>query len=176
MSKVPVDALGLLQGLTDEDRAWIVARLPTAAKSQLLQAGQPPRNAESSGRKAASEAEQLPAVTGEPADVLENVAPKTLLAILKDEPAWITAALLQAHAWTWSTQLLDALPAVLHADVATLERAKTRFTPEVAQSVRRLIAARVAAGQRDDRASSKFATLLDRLSASRVRKRMVFHP
>jgi hypothetical protein len=72
--------------------------------------------------------------------------------------------------------LLDALPTVLHADVATLERAKTRFAPEVAQSVRRLIAARIAAGQRDDRASSKFATLLDRLSASRVRKRMVFHP
>jgi hypothetical protein len=158
MTKGPADALSLLQGLTDEDRAWIVARLPTPAKSPASDAGR-----------------LQPATTGEPADVLEKVEPRTLLAVLKDEPAWITAALLQAHAWTWSAQLLDALPAVLHADVATLERAKVRFAPEVAQTVRRLVAARIATGQREDR-PSKFEALLDRLSASRVRKRMVFHP
>jgi hypothetical protein len=175
MTKAPADALSLLQGLTDEDRAWIVARLPTPAKSQLLQPEQP-RNARPSRQEAASEAQRPePAITGEPTDGLEKVEPKTLLAVLKDEPAWITAALLQAHAWTWSTQLLDALPAVLHADVATLERAKIRFAPEVAQVVRRLVAARIAAGLRGER-PSKFEALLDRVSASRLRKRMVFRP
>lgn len=148
------DILQRLQALTSDDRTWILGKLPAAAKSTLL---------------AAASAEPSP-----PPATAPTLAPRSVAAALKEEPAWLAAAFLQGAADPWAAEVIGHLPAVLRSDVANLRRAESTLTPLSRQTLADLLHAHV--GQSAPPPTpSKFHTLLERLSASRSRKRMTLH-
>src|SRR5262245_58063386 len=113
------DILQRLQVLTSEDRTWILGKLPAAAKSTLL---------------TAASAEPLPPPTAAAPEIEgpalpTTLAPQSVAAALKEEPAWLAAAALEGAAEPWVTAVIAHLPAVLRSEVANLRRAGSTLTP-----------------------------------------------
>lgn len=156
------DMLQRLQALTAEDRTWILGKLPATEKSTLLAAA----SGESSPPPAAAPEIEAPALP-------TTLASLSVAAAMKEEPAWIAAAILQGAAEPWVAEVIAHLPAVLRSDVANLRRAGSKLTPLARQTLVELLLAQI--GQTAAPTPSKFHTLLERLSASRSRKRMTLH-
>jgi hypothetical protein len=167
----PREVLRTLHRLTAEDRNWIVARLPAALKVRLL-------GSEKAAERASPAAEAVPVRSAptpdrDAQDPLASADPKTLAGLLKDEPAWIVAALVCARRTSWGPQLLDSLPAVQRADVARLQTGCV-FAPALIEELQRRLAARLTGGPAA-RSASKFEALVERIGASRSRKRIGIH-
>lgn len=164
----PVNVLQTLHGLTAEDRAWIIARLPARAKARLL--------APTANERESHDREQLPAHLAK-TDTLNlppDVDAGSLATMLKAEPAWIAAALLQECEESLKAAVLERLPAVLRADISDIQRAGCKLTPLATQTLLRLLLTRIGHAKGGS-PPSKFHSLLERLSASRSRKRLTIH-
>lgn len=158
------DILQRLHTLGADDRTWVLGKLPAPAKSLLL---------------ATASSERSPVVPAAPAAGDGPTLPPTLPALqvaaaLKEEPAWLAAALLDGAAESWIAEVIQRLPAVLRADIATIRRGGSTLTPAARQTLIGLFLAKV--GQATPRpAPSGFQVLLERLSASRSRRRLTLH-
>jgi hypothetical protein len=158
------DTLQRLHALGAEDRAWILSKLPASAKSLLLAAASGKRSQVAPVTPAASDPPALP----------PGLEPLQVAAALKEEPAWLAAAALEGAAESWVAEVLQKLPAVLRADIAHVRRAGCALTPSARQALIKLLLAKL--GQAAPRpAQSGFQVLLERLSASRSRKRLTLH-
>jgi hypothetical protein len=169
--KNSTDILQRLHGLTTEDRTWILARLPSGARSTLRAAVK----AEQSSRVDADVvAETQVDTTGEVARLPSSLDPEAVAALLKGEPAWIAAALLEGSAEPWTAMVLEHLPSMLRADIERHRRAGCTLTVLARQT---LISAFMAGVGNTPHTPvpSKFQSLLDRVSASRSRKRLTIH-
>ena len=157
------DILQRLHGLAAEDRTWILGRLPAPAKSTLLAAasGEPSR--------------PLAAACGFEAPALPHtLTPQSVAAALKDEPAWLVAAVLEGTAESWAAAVIAHLPAVMRSDIATMRHAGSRLPLHARQTLIRLFLAKVGQAEPPP-VPSRFHTLFERLSASRSRKRLMLH-
>jgi hypothetical protein len=157
------DIMQRLHALTVEDRAWILGKLPATAKSALLAA-------------AAGEPSPPPsAPTVEDAPVLPTtLAPRSVAAALKEEAAWVAVALLEDADESWIAEVIAHLPPVLRSDIDSMRRAGASLTILARRTLIRLLLAKIGEAAPQP-APSKFQVLLDRLSASRSRKRMTLH-
>lgn len=163
MRKV-ADILQHLHALTAEDRTWILGKLPEPAKSLLLAAVSDEPSPAAPVVATARDASSLPT----------TLAAMQVAAALKEEPAWLAAAVLEGACESWIAGVVERLPAVLRSDVASIRRAGSALTPSARQALIRLLLARI--GQAAPQpAPSRFHLLLERLSASRSRKRLTLH-
>jgi hypothetical protein len=159
------EILQKLHGLAAEDRAWIVARLPTRAKAQLLAMSSDGETPEVTPMEVAhAEEERIPA----------DIDVGRLAAVLAEEPYWVAAVLLEGSGEPWVAAVLERLPAGVRAGIATAQRGAQTFTPHAKQTLIRTVLARVGCGEPAP-ARSRFQSLLARLSASRSRKRLTIH-
>lgn len=170
--KAATDILQRLHGLTAEDRTWILARLPTAARSKL-------RALVKIEQSSRDEADVVPEpaadASDEPVGRLPcGLDPAAVAALLKAEPAWIAAAVLEGSAQPWSAMVLDHLPGVLRADIEGQRRAGCTLTPLARETLIRVFLAGMGRNPHAP-TPSKFRSLLDRVSASRSRKRLTIH-
>ena len=126
-----------LAGLADEDRAWILERLPEASRlrvadllaelrkkgvafdEQLLAELEPPRPEE---RRAG----------------LGTASAREVLDALEGEPDWIVASLLRSGPWPWRGELLRLVPA---ERAARIEAASRALAAPAARAVEALLAA-----------------------------------
>jgi hypothetical protein len=155
------DILQHLHSLSTEDRTWILGKLPAPAKSLLLAA-------------ASDEPSPAAPVAGDAPSLPATLAATQVAAALKEEPAWLAAAVVEGAAEPWITEVVERLPAVLRSDVASIRRAGTTLTPDARQTLIRLLVARI--GQAAPHPSpSTFRLLLERVSASRSRRRLTLH-
>jgi hypothetical protein len=158
------DTLQRLHALGAEDRRWILSKLPASAKSLLLAAA--------SGKRPQIEPAP-PAVTDTPT-LPRDLEALQVAAALKEEPAWLAAAVLEGAAESWVAEVVQKLPAVLRSNIAHVRRAGCTLTPSARQTLIGLMLAKI--GQATPRpAQSGFQVLLERLSASRSRKRLTLH-
>ena len=158
------DILQRLQALSVEDRTWILGRLPVAAKATLLAAAS---GGSSPPPPAAAREIEGPALS-------TTLPPQSVAAALKEEPAWIAASILGNAGGPWIVEVLAHLPAVLRSDIASLRRSDSMLTPLARQTLVNLLLAQIDQSPPPP-TPSKFHTLLERLSASRSRKRMTLH-
>jgi len=161
------DILRTLHGLAAEDRAWIIARLPTRAKAQLL-ALTPDDDASHLIKDEVPEQhedEGLPA----------GVDAGRLATVLAEEPAWIAAAVLEGSTEAWAAAVTERLPTGMRADIRSTHSGARTLTQHAKQTLIRAVLARVGCGEPAQAPSSKFQSLLARLSASRSRKRLTIH-
>ena len=152
------EILRTLHGLNVEDRAWIIERLPTRTKAQLLAMN--PQEEETPEEQP----ERIPAA----------IDPVRLAAVLADEPAWIAAVVLEGSSQPWVAAVFERLPVGMRADVRSMQAAVSTLTSHAKQTVIRLVLARVGCGEAAP-TRSRFQSLLARLSASRSRKRLTIH-
>jgi hypothetical protein len=167
------DILGRLQDLSEEDRAWVVARLPAQAKEKLRdeRSGAARKDAM---RSSVAVRKQKETVASEVAlDLLARAEPQSLAAVLEHEPVWITAALIQIRDWPWTVQLLEALSPLVRTQVMDAQRAARTCTPLMAATLARLVASRIAHSTLPR--ASKFETLVERVRAARSKKRLSLH-
>ncbi len=158
------DILQHLHTLSAEDRTWILGKLPAPAKSLLLAGASDEPSPAAPAATTASDAPRLPS----------TLAAMQVAAALKEEPAWLAAALLEGAAEPWIADVVERLPAVLRSDVASIRRAGSTLTPSARQTLIRLFLAKI--GQAAPQTTpSRFQLLLERLSASRSRKRLTLH-
>ena len=176
--KTRADVVALLGTLCDADRAWIVGKLPSHAKSRLLAAGSDLSSATpaSTAHASATSASKQPAVPAnrELYDVLVRTDPQSVINVLRNEPAWLIAAVLSAQEWPWHSDLLMALAPSVRSDVTCIQKIGTTFAAPLIDSLVRLVASRASSGVTPQR-QSKFETLVSRLAASRSKKRLSLH-
>lgn len=165
MSNV-ADILQRLHALGAEDRTWILGKLPAPTKSLLLAAasGKPSSVAPAPAAASASDASSLPT----------TLAATQVAAALKEEPAWLAAALLEGADDSWVADVVHRLPAVLRSDIAAFRRTGCTLTPPARQTLMRLFLAKLGPASPAP-VPSRFHALLERLSASRSRKRLTLH-
>lgn len=168
------EALTLLHDLTAEDRAWLIAQLPAEARSRLLAESDANEGGDALKVVPASRAPEVDASESSALDGLVTVDVAALALVLKDEPPWLIAALLEARTWSWATEFLDALPALTRSQVTSTRRAGCSFAPLLAETLARLIVLRLGHGEAP-RSPSTFETLVARLSAARSKKRLSIH-
>ena len=158
------EILQRLHALGAEDRSWILGKLPAPAKSLLLAAA------------ADAPSPAAPVVTP-PSDIPSlprTLAATTVAAALKEEPAWLAVAVLEGAAESWIAEVVERLPTFLRSDIASQRRAASTLTPAARQALIRLFLAKI--GQAvPPPAPSRFHVLLERLGASRSRKRLMLH-
>jgi hypothetical protein len=159
------DILQRLQALAAEDRTWILGRLPAAAKATLLAAASGESSLPPPAAAREIEGPVLPT----------TLAPQSVAAALKEEPAWIAASILGNAAGPWIAEVLAHLPPGLRSDIASLRRSDSVLTPLARETLVNLLLAQIGQSEPPPPTPSKFHTLLERLSASRSRKRMTLH-
>lgn len=169
--KNSTDILQRLHGLTAEDRTWILARLPIRARSTLRAAV---KAEQSSDVDADVIAEPKVDTTEEVACLPSGLDPEAVAALLKGEPAWIAAALLEGSAEPWSAMVFGHLPSMQRADIERHRRAGCTLTLLARQTLISIFVAGMGSTPHAP-APSKFQSLLDRVSASRSRKRLTIH-
>lgn len=140
----PRQAALLLGAMSASDRAWVLARLPTADRAILepllgeLDALGIPVDAdlldavlEKPARgESAEPGSTVPRDAADTAAVL-NAAPAALLKLLAHEPAGLIARLLGMRAWPWQQEFMKLLPASKAAEVRNcLERDAISLTDD----------------------------------------------
>lgn len=168
------ELLGRLQQLSSQDRSWIMQQLTDRERAKLLEKLETPEIApeiaEPKLREAAQPAASSDAKRTDPIKALLKVDPRIVAALLKHEPAWLGAGVLAGQEESWSKAVLDALPASQRSDV---ERIRSQsFGDELMQSAARQILARC---QADVTATSAFDRLVEKISASRSKRRLSLH-
>ena len=158
--------LGRLQQLNAQDRSWIMQQLSERERSQLLATLEEPAKA--------PEVRPAPVALDvkkhDGAKTLSRVEPRAMAALLRHEPAWIAAIVIHAADDGWSREVLDALPTLQRSEV---ERARTQsFGEELTQAVVRHVLERC---QGDVATVSAFDRLVERISASRSKRRLTLH-
>lgn len=112
----------LLHGLSEPDRAWLLAQLPAPQRALLerlleeLQALGIPADGELVAEAVARSAPAAAGRAGSPADgpeqriaELERASPARLVKLLSGEPPGVVARLLQLREWPWRAELLRQL-------------------------------------------------------------------
>jgi hypothetical protein len=161
-----VDILQQLHSLTAEDRTWILEKLPAPAKSLLLAtSSDAPAPAPAAPVAPASDSPSLP----------RTLVATTVAAALREEPAWLAAAVLEGAAESRIAEIVERLPAVLRSDIVSMRRVAATLTPAARQVLIRLLLAKIGEPPPPEPAPSRFHLLFDRLSASRSRKRLTLH-
>lgn len=169
--RTPADILTTLNALSDEDRRWIIGRLPAQSKSRLL-AGS---SEDLAPEQSPAAARTSPTTGAELAlDTLSRVDAQTLARVLKHEPVWLIAALVYAREWPWRAQLLQELPPATRAEVERSSQVAGSFTPHLMDTLARLAQARTDE-RMGVRGTSRFEALVARLGASRAKKRLTLH-
>jgi hypothetical protein len=159
------DILRQLHALSVQDRAWILEKLPAPAKSLLLAAVS---DAPAPAAPVAATASEIPILP-------TTLAATAIAAALREEPAWLAAAVLEGAAESRIAEVLERLPGVLRSDMATMRRVACTLTPAARQVLLRMVLAKIGEPAPPPPAPSRFHVLLDRLSASRSRKRLALH-
>ena len=159
-----VDILQQLHSLTAEDRTWILEKLPAPAKSLLL-ATTSDAPAPAAPVAPASDTPSLPT----------TLAATAVAAALKEEPAWLAAAVLEGAAESRIAEIVERVPAVLRSDIVSMRRVAATLTPAARQVLIRLLLAKIGEPPPPEPVPSRFHMLFDRLSASRSRKRLTLH-
>ncbi len=169
--KPQADLLGRLQQLNPQDRGWIMQQLSERERAQLLSTLDVP-----TPEVVSTKLHEVPAVApAEPKKTgtdktLSRVEPRTMAALLKHEPAWIAAIVLQGQDESWSGPVLDALPSLQRTEV---ERARAQsFGEELVRTVLRQVLEQC---QGDVATASAFDRLVERISASRSKRRLTLH-
>jgi hypothetical protein len=153
-----------LHSLTAEDRTWILEKLPAPAKSLLL------------ATTSEAPAPAAPVATaGDTPSLPTTLTATTVAAALREEPAWLAAAVLADAAESRSTEIVERLPAVLRSDIVSMRHVAATLTPAARQVLVRLLLAKIGEPAPPEPAPSRFHLLFDRLSASRSRKRLTLH-
>lgn len=158
------EILRKLHGLAAEDRDWIIARLPSRAKAQLLATGPDERAPHMPTFEVPQPDEGVPG----------DVDVTRLAAILASEPSWIAAVLLDGCVQPWAAAVCERLPLGMRADIASLHRSGGPLTAHAKRVLIRTVLARIG-GAESAPVRSKFQGLLARLSASRSRRRLTIH-
>lgn len=171
--KSQADLMGRLQQLNVQDRSWIMQQLSERERAQLLATLEAPEQA---AEAVSAKAPQAPAVApvepkkNDGAKALARVEPRAMASLLRHEPAWIAALVIQGRDESWSKEVLDALPALLRSQV---ERACAQsFGEELTQAVVRQVLAHC---QGEMATVSVFDRLVEKISASRSRRRLTLH-
>jgi hypothetical protein len=120
-----------LRALAPPDRAWILARLSSAAKMKLA------RGLGADGPL------YEPTATAKAMRMLDARDAVQVLAALHDEPSWVVYAVWSAASWTWKAKVLRGLPAYTRLDVQALDRDGAAVSPAVSQFLVRALAERV---------------------------------
>jgi hypothetical protein len=168
------DVIALLGTLSDSDRTWIIGKLPAHAKSRLLAAGADRNSTVSAAPKTPSLKEVVEPTNRASFDALARAQFAQIVQVLRGEPAWLIAVLLSAHEWTWQAELLTALSPAVRSDVAHVQRSAGAFSAHLVDTLMRLIAERVSGGTLSHR-PSRFESLVERVRASRSKRRLSLH-
>lgn len=178
-----MDILSTLDRLSEADRDWIIENLPAQAKSQLLSV---PSSSDSDSllvSDSVGSSVSTPMVGGPETSsqqpegafqVLADVNPGWLADLLKAEPAWLTVAVLRSREWAWRSELMDALPVGLRTEVARMADSDMSFAPQLTTTVVSLVAARLN-GHTVPRTMSRFEALVEKLAATRSKRRWSIH-
>lgn len=171
--KPQAELLGRLQQLNPQDRGWIMQQLSERERAQLLSTLEIPEQAPEVVSTKLHEVQAAalaePKKTGSER-TLSRVEPRTMAALLKHEPAWIAAIVLQGQDESWSHEVLDALPSLQRSEV---ERARAQsFGDALVQAVLRQVLERC---QGDVATASAFDRLVERIGSSRTKRRLTLH-
>lgn len=158
------DLLERLSGLNETDREWILSRLSPVAKRRLLQTAQPEQV------PPATAATQAPPVRSgevpdEAATLVGQATAAAMREVLRGEPDWFVAAVLGAGDWSWRDEYLEH-PCAVHLEFGKLPTLTVQMRRSVLQATAALLR-ECAPGQ----PPSRFESILQRLSASRSRRR-----
>lgn len=165
--------LGRLQQLNGRDRSWIMQQLSERERSQLLatlETSEPAPEVVNAKVQEVRPAPQPDTKKTEDAKTLSRVEARTMAALLRYEPAWIAAVVIQGQDDAWSKDVLDALPALQRSEVEKA-RAQT-FGAGLTQAVVRQVLARCVG---EVATVSAFDRLVERIGASRSRRRLTLH-
>lgn len=168
------ELLGRLQQLGSQDRSWIMQQLTERERAQLLSKLETPRIAPAITNEKVPEA--APATVAseikrpDGIKALSRVDPRIVAALLRHEPAWLGAIVLAGQDESWNKAVLDALPASQRSEV---ERSRSQsFGDELMQSAVRQVLAHC---QADVAATSAFDRLVEKIGASRSKRRLTLH-
>ncbi len=165
--------LSRLQQLNATDRGWVMQQLSEVERAQLLatlEAAEQPVEVVSMNVREVRPVAPSDNRKNEGAKSLSRVEPRIMAALLRHEPAWIAALVLQSQDASWSRELLDAMPALQRSEVERI-RSQT-FGAELVQAVTKQVLARC---QGDVAAVSAFDRLVERIGASRSKRRLTLH-
>lgn len=121
-----------LQSLRDDDRNWLLGQLSQTereliddlVKEQLRHPNAPESKFEQAiGKVTSLECDGLPI------SQLNRLASTQIAAVLDSEPDWVAAVILNAHAWTWHTAVLEELGIVRKAAIRRCAHAITEAHP-----------------------------------------------
>ena len=121
-----------LQSLRDDDRNWLLGQLSQTereliddlVKEQLHNPSVP----ESKFEQALNIVTSLDG-DGQLISQLNRLAPTQIAAVLDSEPDWVAALILNAHAWTWHTAVIEELGVVRKAAIRRCAHAITEAHP-----------------------------------------------
>jgi hypothetical protein len=154
------DILMRLRALAEEDREWILTRLSPDAKSRLVAGAAPSTSVDEPDQNS-------------PRRLLAEAYVPHVCQALRTEPAWVLAGILKAHPWPWHAILLASLPVSTRLEVQRL--ASASYTAQMLDSILRLAQQKVA-NCSEPPSDSRFAKLVAKLSAARVRRRSFVQP
>lgn len=169
--KTELDVIAKLGELSESDRRWILSQLPMSARSRLLS-----ESDAAVPRPASSPPENTTLTTSEEDQIfakLHRAHPDTVAEVLRNEPTYLAAAFMLISDWPWRVQFLNSLPASQRVEVAELASA-IDLTPAMSRALSRMLAEQLdhsVAGPQ--RTPSRFEALVERIGASRSRRRLV---
>lgn len=168
-----LDVLARLGELNEADRSWILSKLPAHSRKKLLAAvtNEPAEpNAPSLRETKAAPARLTSSDDAEEFSIVRRADPSTLADVLRNEPAYIVAALISAHRWPWRDALIQAMPHFQRAEIVNLSE-KIQLTSEMCASIVKLAAKRLSRVEPSPQPRSRFEMLVERIAAARSRKR-----
>lgn len=131
-----------LAALAGEDRGWILARLPEAARSRL---GELLRELEAKPVRFDEELlAALEAPRAEPPRGLEAAGAAEAWRALEAEPDWVIAALLKGRAASWRAGLLALVAAPRAARIEEAARSLSPAAPRAAEALAAAVEERIA--------------------------------
>ena len=166
------DVLARLGELSEADRSWILSKLPANSRKRLLALGPKENEARPQALLQTGDATSLSDVCEDVEEirVLRRAESSVLVEFLRNQPAYLVAGLLLSHNWSWRDELLQALPHLQRAEIANLLDTM-RLTPEMSTSLVKLAARRLGQISPTTQTRSRFESLVQRIAASRSRKR-----
>lgn len=170
--KSQAELLGRLQQLNVQDRGWIMQQLSERERAQLLstlEASETPPEVLGAKVQDMRPATPPDIKNNDGAKALCRVEARAMATLLRHEAAWIAAIVIHGQDERWSRAVLDALPASQRSEVEGV-RAQS-FGEELVQAVARQVLARC----QGDVAVSAFDRLVDKVAASRSRRRLTLH-
>jgi len=135
------EVVQLLGRLGDDDRRWILERLPTAAKTRLaecMDGTRPQRSNPASVTPPPDERFEWNRAVAR----LAQASPAQVAGALEREPAWLVGALLSAASWPWQREVARGLPAGLRVELASLDREHAGLSPPATEFLVRELAQR----------------------------------